>query len=99
MKYYLILVTLLCVTVSFGQAKDFKISGTVVTDAEKTPLESATVYLERAKDSTLITYTITDKEGKFTLEGRTFFKDANLNISYVGKRKQLSLLSDLLIVA
>ena len=84
MKYYLILVTLLCVTVSFGQAKDFKISGTVVTDAEKTPLESATVYLERAKDSTLITYTITDKEGKFTLEGRTFFKDANLNISYVG---------------
>ena len=84
MKYFLSIVTLLCVTLSFGQAKDFKISGTVVSDDEKTPLESATVYLERAKDSTLITYTITDKEGKFTLEGRTFFKDANLNISYVG---------------
>ena len=84
MKYFLSIVALLCVAVSFGQAKDFKISGTVVSDDEKNPLESATVYLERAKDSTLITYTITDKEGKFTLEGRTFFKDANLNISYVG---------------
>ena len=67
-------------------SKDFKITGTVITEGENTPLESATVYLERIKDSTLVTYTISDKNGKFSLEGKSFDKDLNLFISYVGYR-------------
>ena len=69
---------------SFSQTKDFKIFGTILSEDDTLPLESATVYLERVKDSALITYTISDKDGKFQLEGRTADKNANLYISYVG---------------
>ena len=36
-----------------------------VYEVTKLPIESATVYLSSAKDSTVIDYTITDKFGKF----------------------------------
>ena len=42
-----------------------KISGKIISENNQKPLESATVYLERARDSTLITYTITDENGKW----------------------------------
>jgi hypothetical protein len=67
-----------------AQNKDFKISGTIQDEAEKQPLESATVYLERIKDSTLVSYTISDKDGKFSLEDRTTDESLRLNISFVG---------------
>lgn len=44
------------------------ISGTALDEILKTPVEAATVYLSLKKDSTVIDYTITDKEGKFRLE-------------------------------
>lgn len=50
---------------SFSQNKYFEISGQVVAADSMLPLESATVYLEREKDSTVITYTISDADGKF----------------------------------
>ncbi|MCK5402335.1 MAG: carboxypeptidase-like regulatory domain-containing protein, partial [Flavobacteriaceae bacterium] len=86
MKHYFFVFVLFCVTVSFAQTKPFKISGTLVTDTEKTALESATIYLERVKDSSLVTYTISDKNGKFSLESKTTDKSLNLYISYVGYR-------------
>ena len=45
----------------------FSIDGKVV-DFEKKPLENATVYLLKQKDSSIINYTSTDKEGKFSLK-------------------------------
>lgn len=48
------------------------------------PLESATVHLERAKDSAVVSYSITDKDGKFTLEDKTYGNDFNLYVSYIG---------------
>ncbi len=84
MKYYLLFIALCCASISFAQNKSFKISGTVVVEAEKLPLESATVYLERIKDSSLVSYTISDKHGKFSLEDKTTDKRLNLYISYVG---------------
>ncbi|MGB1308100.1 MAG: outer membrane beta-barrel protein [Oceanihabitans sp.] len=83
-KFALLLTLLLCVTISYSQSKTFKIFGTIVSQEENTPLESATVYLERKKDSALITYTITDKNGAFALEDKTTSKSANLFVSYVG---------------
>lgn len=84
MKRFILFLVLSSTLFSFSQSQPFKISGTVKADSSKTPLESATVYLERTKDSTLVTYTISDKNGNFTLEGKTYDKQLNLLISYVG---------------
>lgn len=68
----------------FSYSQNFKVSGTLIDSETREPLESATVYMETVKDSTLITYTITDRNGKFTLEGRTAVERARVNISFVG---------------
>ncbi|WP_406684634.1 outer membrane beta-barrel protein [Seonamhaeicola sp. MEBiC1930] len=64
--------------------KPFEITGVLTSEIDKTPLESATVYLQRVKDSALITYTISDSKGKFVLENKTNDKEANLFVSYIG---------------
>lgn len=84
MKYYFFTFSIFCATVALAQTKPFKISGTLISEAYKTPLEAATIYLERAKDSSLVTYTISDKNGTFSLEGKTTDSSLNLYISYVG---------------
>ena len=48
------------------QAQDFSITGKTI-DAQGISLESATVYLEKLSDSSLVTYAITDKDGIFYL--------------------------------
>ncbi|WP_241331267.1 TonB-dependent receptor [Chryseobacterium arthrosphaerae] len=39
-----------------------------VSDSEKKPVENITVYLLKAKDSSIVNYTATNKEGKFSLK-------------------------------
>ena len=68
----------------FSQAQEFTISGKLIDSNNKTPLEAATVFAETIKDSTLITYTITDKDGSYKLIGRTGTDRVNLYISFVG---------------
>ena len=84
MSRLFVAVALLCVSMSFSQSRQFEISGTLLTEEGRTPLESATVYLQKAKDSTLITYTISDKNGNFLLKNKTNEKWANMFVSYVG---------------
>ena len=84
MKQLFFVLVFFCAFSSFAQSKEFKISGSVFTEVENFPLESATIYLERIKDSSLVTYTISDKNGKFTLEGKSYDKNVNLFISHVG---------------
>ncbi|MGB6268315.1 MAG: outer membrane beta-barrel protein [Olleya sp.] len=84
MQKLITIAALLCISLSFGQSKNFKISGKIFADIDQTPLEAATVYLEREKDSSLITYTITDKDGTFNLEDATSEDSLNLLVSYVG---------------
>jgi hypothetical protein len=55
-----------------------------VAKESQEPLESATVYLEKASDSTLLTYTISNRDGYFLLEGQTHVEQSNLFVSYVG---------------
>ena len=83
MRLLFIVFLLLVHFYSFAQQQPFSISGKVLSDTSE-PLESATVYLESAKDSALITYTITNREGDFSLMGKTYETDVNLYISYVG---------------
>ncbi|MFB9056168.1 outer membrane beta-barrel protein [Mariniflexile ostreae] len=72
------------ITWGYGQSKAFEISGTLISEEDSIPLEAATVYLERIKDSTLVTYTIADKNGFFLLENKSHDKQLKLSISYVG---------------
>lgn len=76
-------IALLCASMSFSQTK-FKISGKITSEQDSIALESATVYLETPQDSTLVTYTITDKNGGFTLEDKTYTDKLRLIISLIG---------------
>lgn len=54
----------------FSQAtaqSNVSISGTAIDDILLTPVEEATVYLSLKKDSSVVNYTITDKNGNFNL--------------------------------
>jgi hypothetical protein len=84
MKKLTLVFALLFASYSFSQEKTFEITGTLITQDSNSPIESATIYLERVKDSSVVTYTISDKDGNFKLEGRTFDKNLNLFASYVG---------------
>ncbi len=83
LRHLVILVGLLLVS-AFAKAQNFSVTGTLTDKESKEPLEAATVFLETVKDSTLITYTITNQNGAFTLEGRAQEKDARVNISFLG---------------
>jgi len=65
-------------------AQSFSVSGTLVDENEGLPLESATVFAEKPSDSSLVTYTISDKKGFFELKGETGLKSLRVNISYTG---------------
>ncbi|WP_431138004.1 hypothetical protein, partial [Psychroserpens mesophilus] len=69
---------------TFSQEKTFKITGTLIAEDSNLPIESATVYLERIKDSSIVSYTISDKHGFFKIEGRTFDERLNFYASYIG---------------
>lgn len=69
---------------SFVHAQDFLVKGKIVDAATGSPIEAATIYAETLRDSTLITYTITNSEGIFALEGKTAYKKARLAFSSNG---------------
>lgn len=72
-----------------------------VTDFEKKPVENATVYLLKQKDSSVINYTSTNKEGKFSLktdeltESSILKIDAEKLISYSKKFDKINQSIDL----
>ena len=82
MRNYFLVVFFLIASLGFSQ--NFQVSGTLTDKESSNPLEAATVFMETVKDSTLITYTITDRNGKFVLEGKTSEKNVRVNISFVG---------------
>jgi hypothetical protein len=84
MKKLLFVFALLLATTTFSQSYPFKITGKINSEKEKTPIEAATIHLERVKDSSVVSYTISNDKGIFSLEGKSFHKDLKLFISYVG---------------
>ena len=84
MKKLLSVFALLFALHSFSQEKTFEITGTLLAEDSNLPIESATVYLERVKDSSVISYTISDKDGKFKLSSSTYDESLNFYASYVG---------------
>ena len=80
-----ILLILLLGTITV-HAQEFEISGVLQDSLSKEPLEAATVFLETIKDSTLVGYTISDREGKFHIEGKANVEALHLYISFIGYR-------------
>jgi hypothetical protein len=62
----------------------YQFSGKIIDNVSKVPLESATIYLTSVKDSTIIDYTISDRNGNFTLKSRKTELGANFKISFNG---------------
>ena len=66
-KLFTLLTSLLLSAVIFSQTKIGKISG-IITDESQKPVQSASVSLLRAKDSSLVKIAVTNKEGKYEFE-------------------------------
>ncbi|MUV03159.1 outer membrane beta-barrel protein [Flavobacterium rakeshii] len=75
-----ILLLLICTVSSFAQ---INISGNLI-DSLNYPVEGATFFLVKKKDSTLITYGITDKNGKIYLKTNVIKDSVNLTFSLLG---------------
>ena len=82
-RFYLLLIgTLAAACATYAQ----QLTGRVM-DTQNQPIEFANVALYTLPDSSLVTGTITDARGAFTLEGGTA-KRAFLKISFVGYETQ-----------
>jgi hypothetical protein len=72
--------------------------GRVIDQITKLPIESATVYLTREKDSSVVNYTITNKTGNFNFKVKKGNESVSLKISYISyqdfKEKLTSLEAD-----
>ncbi|MAN58407.1 MAG: TonB-dependent receptor [Flavobacteriaceae bacterium] len=84
MRIYITGFLILFCSVGFSQSDSFQISGTLVAKSSEEPLESATVFIERPADSSLITYTISRRDGSFELTGQARADKAKLFVSYIG---------------
>ncbi len=69
-----------------------QLRGTVADSASKEMLEMATVSVQDSKDSSLITYTLTNNKGAFRLDGLPANKPVRLLISYTGYRTYTKIL-------
>lgn len=65
---------------SFAQ-NNVVIKGKVLDKNTQVPLEAATVYLTSVKDSAVIDYTITDKNGVFKIDTKKITKPVFFKIS------------------
>ena len=83
MKTKFFVLTLFLSLISFAQTS-FVIDGYIHSNEDDLPLESASVYVLNASDSSLITYTISDAKGYFELKNKSFAKNIKLYISFIG---------------
>ena len=74
----------LFLTVTGSWAQQFSISGKVVDAETQRPLESATLFVEKIKDSSLVAYTISNNAGDFLIEGSGKMDSLRLVSSYYG---------------
>lgn len=65
-------------------AQDFEVKGKVIDDLTNQALYSATIYAETLADSTLVSYTISNQDGNFLLEGKSSAEKLHVFITYTG---------------
>ena len=71
------------------------IKGKVIENTSKLPLESATVYLTTVKDSTIIDYTITDKNGNFSISTKKNNQPVLLRVSFITFKEYVQTIENL----
>ncbi|MGO4770750.1 outer membrane beta-barrel protein [Flavobacterium sp. W22_SRS_FK3] len=81
---------------SANAQNDIVLKGTVVDINTQLPLELATVYFTTVKDSTVIDYTTTDKNGLFRLTTKKYDKPVFLKVNYMGYQTYLEEQKELL---
>lgn len=95
MRKILTLLLFFCFSLTFAQTITLKGK---ITDSDNFPLESATIYLTSVKDSTMVDYTISNKNGNWELKVRKLEKPVFLKVSYVGlaahKEQLINVLED-----
>ncbi len=69
---------------SLANAQNIVIKGTVFDSNTQLPLELATVYFSNVKDSTVIEYATTDKNGFFKINTKKYEKPVFLKVNYMG---------------
>lgn len=74
---------------------DISLSGTVLDINTQLPIESATVYFSNVKDSTIIEYTSTDKNGLFKILTRKYEAPVLLKINQTGYQNFIEEQTDL----
>lgn len=79
------LLSFLCIFLGayFSNAQNLSIKGKVSDKETGFAVESATVYLSRIQDSTLVDYTISDKNGNFDLKVRKTDRPTRLRITNI----------------
>ncbi len=93
MKFFLTLITFFLITGICQAQSRHNITATIIDSATKQPLELTTVALLDSRDSSLISYTITDKNGVFILRNIRDDQPVRLLISHAGYlsiRRQLN---------
>src|SRR5689334_23093517 len=84
MKRMILLYGLLCFTLAvFGQTG--RLTGTVLDSASRTPMELATISI-LGQDSSLLTYGLADRNGRFLIEKLPVKKKLLVSVSYSGYR-------------
>lgn len=68
---------------TFGQ-NSFTIKGKAISKEVNKPLESATIYITSVKDSTVIDYTISNKNGSFEIKARKLNQPFLVKVSSLG---------------
>ncbi len=83
-KIYSLSFLFLLLTTSVFAQNTITLKGKIIEDVSKLPLESATIYITSVKDSTIVDYTISDKNGNFSLSTKKITQPVYLKVSFVG---------------
>ncbi|MES2241198.1 MAG: outer membrane beta-barrel protein [Bacteroidota bacterium] len=84
MSKYLSFLFLLASSFYASAQTSYTLKGKVLNINNQLPLESATVYLTTVKDSTVLEYTLTDKNGDFNFAVKKNDKPVFLKVTYMG---------------
>ena len=84
MKKLLFLITIICLVNICRAQSRHTITATLIDSTTRQPVEFVTVAVLKVSDSSLVSYTLTDKQGAFTLRNLRNNEDLRLLISHVG---------------
>ncbi len=94
--FTLLVLTLSLLSVTQAQKADGSIKGKLVDTASKQPVSDATVSVLNTKDSSLVTFTLTNKQGVFEVKGLTEgeYKLIISHQAYLAFNKNLTISAD-----